>query len=212
MKGEFFDGMCTILVNMPRGTAPAWNAGVMQIYLIGLRNIPDEATGAVIEAIIDRCTFRPTVHEIVDLYREISRPHDPAKAQRLVGELLYLRDRHGEYVVPNPDFPRLLQSGEPDWTDPIKQRIIATFGGWVHFCRDDSPDGVIRGQLLKVANAVIEGEGDETINRLRIEYRQTRAELGAPGDTAQIKDGSRLLGLSEITATATAKTHSEQQG
>ena len=200
---------------MPFGTAPPWNEGLMEMYKIGLRNIPNDAVSILCEAVIDRCKFRPTVHEIVDLWRDISNPVDPSAAHNLVAEILALRDKYGEYVVPDPHFPMIRDAGEPTWTDPLKRQIVATFGGWVAFCRDDSPSGVLRGQLLKVAAAVLVGQGDETINRLRLEYRQVRAALPAVAPDTEIdvptlrgsgtddlESGSTVLRLNEVIAKA----------
>lgn len=181
MSGDPFRMLCVILANMPYGTAPAWSDGMMTVYRVGLRNLPEDAAPALAEAIVDRCQWRPTVHEIIEIWRQIVRPTDTEAAPKLVADIIRLRDRWGEYVVPHPDFPRLLQSGEPDWSDPMKRAVIATFGGWVAFCRDDSPPGVLRGQMLRVAESVISGGTDETIQRLRLEYREMRAGIATEG-------------------------------
>lgn len=202
MTPEAFAFFSPCLEYLPSAKGMTWDKGAARFYLAMLEEIPDTDTPMLIKAIGKVHTFRPTPAEIIDTWRRMTSISYGAQAEEAVGQILQLRDRYGEYVVPHPEFPRILQAGEPNWTDPIKQRIIATFGGWVHFCRDDSPDGVIRGQLLKVSVAVMAAYGDETINRLRIEYRQARAELGAPDDAAQIEDCPRMLSLGEIAVRA----------
>jgi hypothetical protein len=170
----------TIISNMTPGAAPQWNPGMAKMYQIGLRSVPDEGAGILAEAIVDTCTFRPSVHEILTLWRKISAPEAAVSPDTLVAQIYSLRDKYGEFAVSSPDFPGLRLAGEPQWSDPLKRRIVAAMGGWVTFCRDDAPASVQRGQLLKIAQMVVGGEGDEPINRLRLEYQEARAAMPAP--------------------------------
>lgn len=70
---------------------------------------------------------------------------------------------------------------EPGWVKahPVLAAIVAAMGGWNAIATGggiDTPSGVFRGQLRRVAEAVIEGQGETTIRALRLEYQADEAK------------------------------------
>lgn len=203
MTPEVFVDFSICLQFLPNGNAPAWNPDCARFYFAALADIPDADAAPLMKSVATEFTFRPTPHDILALWRKAKAINAP-QADALIADIYRLRDKYGEYAVSSPDFPGLRLAGEPQWSDPVKQRIVGAMGGWVAFCRDDAPASVQRGQLLKIAGMVIGGEGDGAIERLRLEYRETLAALPRPeADTtpAMSQPGSAPddLSLARIT-------------
>ena len=181
MTGPALDRFCVILANLSPGNAPKWNYGVMQIYQIGLRDVPNEAASPLTEAIIDACTFRPSVAEIKAMYRDLTQGDRPS-APALVGEVMGLLAEYGAYGQRDTKYGahNFYLLGEPEGLSPAARAVVAVWGGWVKFAEDPSPGGVRRGQMLKIAQQVIDGTTSDTMHRLRLEVEAAAAALPAP--------------------------------
>lgn len=150
--------------------------------MLGLSDLPDAAGDTLRCEILRRWEWLPSVKEIRDLWTSISAPKTATTPDMIVARLYGLRSKHGAHVVPvkglEQSFPILAAKGEPSWTDDNMRRVIAAVGGWVAFCEDESPSGVMRGQLLKIAGSVLAGNSDDDLKRMRIEYQLAHAEQG----------------------------------
>lgn len=180
MTGETFDEFCVVLANLSPGNAPSWNSGVMMIYQIGLRDVPNSAAAMLAEAVIDACTFRPAVAEIKALARQIAQ--SGMTAVGLVAHIMALLAEHGRFGRRSPDPSRrnTYFEGPPAALCAEGHAALAVFGGWVNFADNQDPAGVLRGQLLKVAQAVVDGTSSDTMGRLQLEYQEAAAQLTAP--------------------------------
>jgi hypothetical protein len=154
MSPDAFSTFSVCLEYLPHGTSAPWDAGCARFYFAALADVPDDGVPALMKAVSTQFTFRPVPHDILTVWRKISAPEAAVSPDTLVAQIYSLRDKYGEFAVSSPDFPGLRLAGEPQWSDPLKRRIVAAMGGWVTFCRDDAPASVQRGQLLKIAQMV----------------------------------------------------------
>lgn len=69
---------------------------------------------------------------------------------------------------------------EPGWVKahPVLSKIVAAMGGWNAIATGGNIEApsMFRGQLRRVAEAVIEGQGETTIRALRLEYQADEAQ------------------------------------
>ena len=166
------------------GNAPAWDDGCALYYFAALAEIPDADAPLVMKAIMTGgCgKFRPDPDEVLALWRKITRPA-PVVAEELAGLMLLKRREKGMYQRRIPDDPyNRWETCEPPWGEhqQLERRVSLGMGGWTAFCSDDSPLGVLRGQLVKLAAAVIGGANDEAISALRLEYQAANPPPALP--------------------------------
>ena len=166
MNDALIANICTILSTMKADQK--WTPAHDEAFLVGLEDLPEEAGLLLRREILKQFDWRPSVKDVRDLWEKISRPK-PLAADELVSRFYNLRDRYGAYVVPNPDLPGVMKSGEPSWTDMNLKRLAAARGGWVQFCAEES-NSTNAAQLLKLATVILGGAGDAAINTLRLEY------------------------------------------
>lgn len=159
------------------GNAPAWDAGCARYYYAMLGDVPDADAPGLMVAVGKEFNFRASAQQILELWRQATRASLPGTADEMVGKMLEMRARHGVYHARIPDdlYCRWAPT-EPPWTDALWARLSHAMGGWTAFCSDDSPLGVVRGQLHRAASAIIAGEDETAIDRLRLEYAEQRRE------------------------------------
>ena len=151
-----------------------WTTSHFDSYMLGLSDLPDDAGMFLARELLQRWEWRPSVKELRDYWHQISSLEPPQSADEIVAELMHLRAKFGPYAMKTKHSVTgvtIYAKGEPEWTKPILQRVVATLGGWVNFCESDDPDGVIRGQMLKIAGSIIADGGTERLQQLRIEYK-----------------------------------------
>ena len=180
MTAEAFATFSVCLEYKPAGNSPAWDAGCARYYFAMLEDVPDEAAPSLMKAVGRAFKFRPEPCEIIEAWDKINTADVGPKAEEVAGKMLNLRRKNGLFQQRIPDDPYCRwEQCEPPWTDPICARVSAVMGGWPEFCADASPSGVLRSQLTKAAAAVLSGQADTAIERLRTEYQATR-RLNAP--------------------------------
>lgn len=167
MNTKLISDICTVLSTMKADQK--WTSAHDEAYLIGLGDLPDEAGLILRREVIRHWDWRPSVREMRTLWAQISQPK-PLAADELVARLYGQRDKYGPYVVPDPEFPRLMKAGEPAWTDPNLRRLAAARGGWVAFCAEEA-NSTNAAQFLKLAAGILGGATDAAINALRLEYQ-----------------------------------------
>lgn len=186
-----FSTFSVCLEYLPYGTAPAWDAGCSRFYFAVLSDVPDTAVVPLMKAVGSQFKFRPTPTEILDVWGKISAPSDPINPAGLVAKLAERVQKHGAHGMPHPTLRNCYLAGPPpDLTDQ-EAAVVATWGGWGPFCEDESPVGVRRGQLLKVAEMVLSGHGADSLRQIRLEYLAKNPPalngeypaISAPGDT-----------------------------
>ena len=164
------------------GNAPAWDDGCALYYFAALSEIPDADAPILMKAIMTGgCgKFRPDPDEVLTLWRKITKA-PPAIAEEIAGDMLTRRRVTGIYQrkIPGDPYCRW-EICEPPWTDLVRGRVSAGMGGWAAFCEDDSPLGVLRAQLIKLASAILDGGDDTTVGLLRLEYQAAHAK--SPGN------------------------------
>ena len=174
-----------IIGELPASSANPWSASTEQMFLIGLRSIPDEGLPKLCEAVLDRCRFRPSVHEIKDLWQKLTSPLDALTPAGLVASLAERVRNHGAHGMPHPTLRNCFLAGAPPDLTEAESAVVATWGGWGPFCEDESPVGVRRGQMLKVAEMVISGGEGEGLRRLRLEYQEQQGAHLISGATEE---------------------------
>ena len=180
MTKDAFATFAVCLEYKPAGNAPPWDAGCARYFFAMLEDVPDEACAALMKAVGRAFKFRPEPCEIIEAWDKIRAVDHGPKAEEVAGKMLSLRRRHGLYQRQIPDDPYCRwEQCEPPWTDPLCARVSLVMGGWAEFCADTSPAGVLRSQLTKAAAAVLSGQADTAIERLRTEYHGHR-QLSAP--------------------------------
>ena len=184
MNREAFSELSICLRCKPAGTSMEWSPSVAKYYHALLLALPDEAVGPLIQVIggTTKYKFRPEPGEIIDIWRKISAPKLPLEADQVMAKIYALERKFGAYPVQGPD--GVWKRGEPVWTDKIIERVIASFGGWVAFCEDSSPSGVRKGQLRAITTAILNGDNNDDVMRLRESYRLEKAE--------------KMIGLSDV--------------
>lgn len=166
-----------IIGELPSSAATPWSAATEQMYLIGLRSIPDAGLPKLCEAVLDVCRFRPTVHEVKDIWQRLTAEGDAVTPADVVASLSERVQRFGAYACPHPVLRHTYILGPPPDLSPHEKGVVACWGGWENYANDDSPLGVKRGQALKVAEMVIRGEQGDGLRQLRLEYREQQAAL-----------------------------------
>lgn len=204
MTKEGFEKFSIVLRYKSPGSAPAWDTGCAQYYFMMLADVPDSVVMPLMRAVDAAYKFRPSPEEIKETWRQLCAPNDAVTPETVAAQIYALRDKWGAQAVPVPGFeerfPSIRGKGEPNWTDPVKRQVIAAMGGWVTFCEEETPAGVQRGQLLKIAAAVIGGQGQQTLNELRLEYRERQAALAsqnAPSAGHELGDGGPLVSIGD---------------
>jgi tyrosyl-tRNA synthetase len=163
MNDVLITQILTILSTMKSNDC--WSRAHDDAYYIGLSDLPESIADALRKAILVRFEWRPSVKEIRELAQEILHPRHTRTAAGIVAELYELRDKYGAYAVCHSEQLRVWKKGEPHWSDPVKRKVIAAVGGWVSFCEDAAASGVMRGQLLKIAEQVLR---DNDIQEIRL--------------------------------------------
>lgn len=171
---------------LPYGTAPAWDKGCARFYFAVLSDIPDAAVPVLMKAVGTQFTFRPTPHDILAIYAKLTAPADALTPASLVAKLAERVRRHGACGMPHPTLRNCFLPGPPPDLTDAEASVVATWGGWGPYCEDDSPAGVRRGQLLKVADMVLQGGQGEGLRRLRLEYQALQSAL--PATTPELDD------------------------
>ena len=178
MTGKGMGILIGAMEQLPLSSSVTWDENSIRIYFEDLRyDIPDEDVGMLARAILRTQEWRPTIKTIRSLWHSLCGMERRQPAD-VVAELIELRRRHGATVRYDPGLleigARLLVEGEPNWTDPVKRRVIECFGGWVAFCKSDAPASVERGQMLKIAEQILGTANDQALLGLRqdraIEY------------------------------------------
>lgn len=145
MDGTNFDQYCVILSNLAAANVPKWNAGVMKLYEVGLRDVPNDITGPLSKLTVDRYTFRPSVAQVKAMAREILHGPPLSLTAALVEVNRYL-DRLGRWgkeprglcvTVPSGTGYKQLQAvlrwssaDVPEWSCPELARTVEAMGGW----------------------------------------------------------------------------------
>ena len=188
MTAEAFATFSVCLQYKPAGNSPAWDDGCARYYFAMLEDVPDEAVPSLMKAVGRAFKFRPEPCEIIEAWDKINSADVGPKAEEVAGKMLRLRRQNGLYQRRVPDDPYCRwEQCEPPWTDPVCAQTSHVMGGWAEFCADASPSGVLRSQLTKAAAAVLSGQADTAIDRLRAEYQEHRRltapapALGVPG-------------------------------
>ena len=175
MTPEIFARFSVCLEYLPHGTAPEWDDGCVRFYSVVLADIPDDAAPTLMKAVGSQFKFRPTPHEILDVWRKISRTSSDLTAEEMVGKMISLRCEKGIQHRKIQDDPCCRwEQCEPSWSNPLMARLSRAMGGWNEFCNDSSPLGVLRGQLRYAAESILAGVSEEGIERLRLDYQETR--------------------------------------
>lgn len=185
MNDFLIANICTVLSTMKADQK--WAPAHDEAYLLGLEDLPDEAGAVLRREILRQWDWRPSVKEIRALWQTITAPPADA-AEEVAGLMLRKRRQKGLYQWRIPGDPCCRwEVREPPWGahQSVERRVSLGMGGWAAFCADDSPLGVLRSQLTKLAAAVLGGSGDADLDRLRLEYEQSRP---APAVLAQRAD------------------------
>lgn len=176
MTPENFAKFAVCLEYLPHGTAPAWDAGCAQFYFAVLSDLPDQSMPILVKAVGTQFTFRPTPHDILVVWRKISAPPTDA-AEEMAGQMLLKRREKGLYQRKIPDDPYARwETCEPPWGphQETERRMSLGMGGWAAFCEDYSPLGVLRGQLVKLAAAILGGADADSLELLRLDHAENR--------------------------------------
>ena len=114
------------------GANDVWTEAHEELYLTRLRNIPADDLPILTDLIIDICSWRPSVAEILELHRKMTAPQDPIS---LVDTLIQLRELtmkpHSWPVLNEPEYITL------DIADWEAGRIRGESRGWVEKERRD---------------------------------------------------------------------------
>ena len=170
MTVDAFSTFSVCLEYLPHGTAPAWDAGCSRFYFAVLSDVPDAAVVTLMKAVGSQFKFRPTPHEILEVWRKVSAPALPFTPVDLVAKLSERVRKHGAHGRPHPTLRNCYIAGPPPDLTSEELSIVTTWGGWGPFCEDESPTGVRRGQLLKAAEMVLAGHRIDGLRQLRLEY------------------------------------------
>lgn len=81
--------------------------------------------------------FFPTMHTLREAIQQADLEHRPPTGPDALAEIKRKIGAIGYY-------------GTPEWSHPLIGRAVEGMGGWRALCLSEDPEGVIRGQFLKV--------------------------------------------------------------
>jgi hypothetical protein len=77
----------------------------------------------------------------------------------------------------------------PEWSHPLVGKAVAAMGGWKDLCLSEDPEGVIRGQFIKLYNVLEErGAQDQRARALTVENKAWDA-IGGLADKLALPGG-----------------------
>lgn len=166
----------SIIAELPSPANMPWSDATEQMYLLGLRGVPDAGLPKLCEAVLDRCKWRPAVAEIKEIWGRLTATAPSPTAADVVAELSTLVQEYGAFGRIDQACRNLRFLGPPAGISAPALAVARCWGGWERYANDESPPGVKRGQALKIAEMVLRGDDD---GRARLEH-QAQSMLDAP--------------------------------
>lgn len=189
-----------------------WSTDHIDMYDIGLRNLPDKHCDAVAVAVLAKFDDRPSAKQIMDIYAELSEKDQPETVTDVLGSLRELVGKYGENGARHPQFPerwpRITSLGPPpelSVMDLAVQKTIKAFGGWVDFARSfDWSNPSDRAQFREMYKAVTLTASDAALQQIKLEYRagQRPALTSVTDETSAENSESSNTGFSRVEASS----------
>ena len=181
MDGKPLDIFLGILSTM-KNYGDRWGKTHVDAYEFGLANIPNSAVPILCRSVQAEFDERPTVRQIITHWRQICEPASVMSTADALELVWGLVRKYGEAGAEDPRSPNIRYPGEPqelvDAPDAVRQTIRA-MGGWVSFCREESPDSVLRAQFERIYKAAVAGTANDSLRQARLEYSVGRSAAQA---------------------------------
>jgi hypothetical protein len=147
-----------------RGKAELWNQQTIHEFLRVFLMIPDLS---LLQELVDEMLLRPPKDTVGRLLNWLPDPSDlvalyearsvDAQAQpaSIVAEILEKINERGIYGqrVDLPSGGYYYAEGEPDLSEEARL-VVRALGGWRNLCLEETPEGVLRGQMLKISEQI----------------------------------------------------------
>lgn len=150
MTGKELGQLCSVLSAMPPN---GWTQGHAEFYGMVLGRMDYGQVTAALSRMMTKTTFRPQPAEILAEMASMSGANPDDVYQRLV----QLRAKYGEegHRVAHPGGGCHYEPGEPGELTDVEAATVRRLGGWLNWCRSNSPDGVERRQCGDAARSVL---------------------------------------------------------
>lgn len=160
---EGFKIMAVLFATFPNANLERKHA---EAYLSGIVDLPSDTVAKAVDRLRRTCKFLPSLSEI----REAAA--DVALGRRRTGE--------EAYAVVLEAIRRFGRYESPKFSDPLIERAIGVWGGWVGACDSPEDDPGGRARFCELYDSLARRERDDVVSGIPLQAPRVREEFVLP--------------------------------